>query len=773
MFQFKSNIYLIAVFIFAFGAGGVGFSLAAEPKKTSFEQAYEFFEKRNFAAAKEKFTQSLKESETLKTYALYYLASIEAEQGRDETAEALLKTIFNAKPTPSEELRYRSLFLFARLQAKGGNWSEARLALSQLARKWKYSPHYAEVLYNLVRAEKKLKRTASACVFARRLYSQYSQSELLDSWGVDLRSNKIEGESVQCDASLKDVGDRIRRLQLAGLSERARNEALDLRKKLQGKDLEEMDLIYSRFLVNEGMIDEALALLVRQYPKQKGNFDYLMRLAFAAARGGEARMAIGAYEKAHLLSPRSRDGREALFQAAFLSYQFQDYDGAIRKFTDLIKEHPTSGLARDAKWHLAWLHYLRSDFKGAVERFQEARSENRNRRRGGSPVLEEKLLYWESMAKLRLDQTKDAEDGFLKIIQANPYSFYSLLARARLEQFSMAGKDKASERSPALTAWREFAGTATPLADDEESEEKLAEEGEPSEVVVTEGAVIEGEAAEAPAAGADEIFKDAKSIERLQLAQTLMNVGQGEWARWELYEIEKKTRSSQVRRRLITLYEQLGAYHRSARISELYFGMERHKFGLQSAADLWKSMFPRAYQKAVDSQASRHGIPKEWVWGIMRAESLFRPDVVSPVGAKGLMQIMPYTGANLAKLRGDKSFDVQDLFVPDKNIALGSQYLSRLGTIFAGSFPVVAASYNAGPHRVKTWLMNFGHLEVDEFIEHIPFLETRNYVKKVLGNQFYYQALYENNLRPSKSLIQPLGVPIPQKLSARENWEAL
>ena len=734
--------------------------LSSKTEKSSFETGFNFFEAKKYDEAKLQFEKSLKESESLKTYAHYYLASIEVEKGREAQAKKILSEILSEKPRPSGELKNRSLYLLARIHQNNGDWKEARWVLSGLSRNWRSSPHYPEVLYQLVRAESKMKRSRSACVFARKLYSSYPQHELLQDWGVDLRTNKVYGEPVRCTADIGDVNRRMRRLQLSGMAERARAEVLDLRQTLKGDDLLELDLAYSRFLVNEGMIDEALELLKKQSKDQKNNFDYLMRLAFAAARGGEARMAIGAYEKAHNLRPRSRDGREALFHAAFLSYQFQDYDGAIRKFSELVKEYPTSGLARDAKWHLAWLHYLRSDFKGAIEKFEEARLENRRRRRGGSSYLEEKLLYWKAMAQLRLDQTKEAKEGFIKIIQEQPYSFYSLLSRARLEQFASSIKDsEKGDRIPAVFAWREFSGDKDPVnMEEEESEEKLAE--------------AKKEAEEDPVEP-EEMFKDSTSIERLQAAKALMDVGQEEWARWELYEIERRSRSSQVRKQLISLYEKLGAYHRSARISELYFGMERHKQGLKGAEGLWKSMYPKAYEKTVRSEASRQGIPKEWVWAIMRAESLFRPDVISPVGAKGLMQIMPYTGTNLAKLRGEENFEVGDLFSPETNIALGSQYLGRLGRILANSFPVVAASYNAGPHRVKGWLMNFGHLEVDEFIEHIPFVETRNYVKRVLSNQFYYQALYENNTRPDKWLIQPLGVPIPQKLTARENWEAL
>lgn len=757
--------------LFSLLFGCVLFAMAqsslSKTTKTSFQTGVELFEKSKFSEAKPYFVKSLSESALLKSYAQYYLAALQHKLGENEEAFSNLQEILKAKPKASEELTYRSLFLASKIHEAKELWGDARMDLSQLSRKWRYSPFYGEVLYNLTRAELKMNRRPAACKIARQLYSRFPQHELLTSWGIDLHANQVDGVRLGCDASLADVAKRIRYLQLSGQSERARAEVLELRSKLEGSNLSELTLIYSRFLVNEGMIDEALSLLMREFPKQKHNFDYLMQLAFAAARGGEARLAIGAYERAHKLSPRSKDGREALYQAAFLSYQFQDYDGAIRKFGQFIKEHPRSGLSKDAKWHLAWLKYLRSDFKGAIESFQSVRNENKKRRRGGSLALEQKLLYWQSMAHLRLDEISIAAEGFRAIKEGGGYSFYSMLSEARLTQVSAELKKKEKEeRIPANKEEVETISTQglSSVDEEEESEEKLAEEdtesiGGSEEVTVDEQG--------------GEVIKDAVLNQRLQVAQSLMKMGMDEWARWELYEIEKKSRSPQIKKRLIGLYEKLAAYHRSSRISELRFGMERERLGYKGAEMLWKSMFPKAYDKEVLKEAKSQGIEPEWIWSIMRAESHYKPDVISPVGAKGLMQIMPFTAQNLARLRGDKKFDVQDLFVPETNIALGSQYLARLGKTFSNSFPVVAASYNAGPHRVKGWLMNFGHLEVDEFIEHIPFLETRNYVKKVLKNQHFYHALYDQKLAPPAWIIQPLGVPIPQKLSARENWEAL
>jgi tetratricopeptide (TPR) repeat protein len=97
--------------------------LNSAPKKTSFELGYDLYEKKSFEEAKVQFNKSLKESEVLKTYALYYLASIEFELGAHSTSENLLKSIFNSKPVPSEELKNRSLFLYSKIQEnkKDGN----------------------------------------------------------------------------------------------------------------------------------------------------------------------------------------------------------------------------------------------------------------------------------------------------------------------------------------------------------------------------------------------------------------------------------------------------------------------------------------------------------------------------------------------------------------------------------------------------------------------------------------------------------------------------
>lgn len=260
---------------------------------------------------------------------------------------------------------------------------------------------------------------------------------------------------------------------------------------------------------------------------------------------------------------------------------------------------------------------------------------------------------------------------------------------------------------------------------------------------------------------------------RIDVAQKLIDMGLHDLARWELWEVERRTRNPQYLRMLITAYEGIGSYHRSASIGELNFARDRENQGFDQGKTLWQATYPQAFKPFVVKYAKQFEVPAEWVWAIMRSESLYKPDVISPVGAKGLMQLMPYTANNLSKLHGGSAIDPTLLLSPEINIRLGAQYLARLQTKFKGQLALAAAAYNAGPHRVESWLVNFGHLETDEFVEHIPFLETRNYVKKVVRNHTFYRRLYAKDQAPVDFLAKALGVPIPSRASTRESWESL
>jgi len=131
--------------------------------------------------------------------------------------------------------------------------------------------------------------------------------------------------------------------------------------------------------------------------------------------------------------------------------------------------------------------------------------------------------------------------------------------------------------------------------------------------------------------------------------------------------------------------------------------------------------------------------------GIMRQESGFDIAAISPSGARGLMQLMPATAQTVAKQIGVGTSLAALIADPAHNMALGTRYLQDLLDRFGGALPLAVAGYNGGPHRVDQWLAEngdprVGPIDMIDWIELIPFNETRNYVQRVLENVVIYRA---------------------------------
>jgi soluble lytic murein transglycosylase len=145
--------------------------------------------------------------------------------------------------------------------------------------------------------------------------------------------------------------------------------------------------------------------------------------------------------------------------------------------------------------------------------------------------------------------------------------------------------------------------------------------------------------------------------------------------------------------------------------------------------------FPKAFDEEINRHASNEKIAPAWAFAIARRESSFMTDARSPAGARGLMQLMPNTAKSLRKGKVNRNY----LLNADNNIELGTRYLKKLLDKNSGNQVLATAAYNAGPHRVKTWLKDLKSIPADIWIETIPFKETRNYVKSVLAYQEIYQ----------------------------------
>jgi soluble lytic murein transglycosylase len=154
--------------------------------------------------------------------------------------------------------------------------------------------------------------------------------------------------------------------------------------------------------------------------------------------------------------------------------------------------------------------------------------------------------------------------------------------------------------------------------------------------------------------------------------------------------------------------------------------------------------FPLSYSDKIHQNATQQDLNPAILFGLIRRESAFNKDAHSPVGARGLMQIMPRTARQIAKDLNERWSGKSSLYNPVKNLKYGSYYYQKLLNQFNGHYALALAAYNAGPHRVKKWLPDES-LPADIWIETIPFKETRHYVTTVLVYAMIYQQLMQSD----------------------------
>jgi len=172
-------------------------------------------------------------------------------------------------------------------------------------------------------------------------------------------------------------------------------------------------------------------------------------------------------------------------------------------------------------------------------------------------------------------------------------------------------------------------------------------------------------------------------------------------------------------------------------------------------ASYWNDMslrFPLTYQQHMNKAGKKLGIETNLLLAIARQESALSPNAVSPAGARGLMQMMPATAKASSKKFGIKYKNSSDLFNVDKNIELCSKYYKQLLERFNNNRILASAGYNAGPHRATRWLKKSdGKLDLDMWVETIPFKETRGYVQNILA----FSAIYQYRMGQTPQMLTP------------------
>jgi len=169
--------------------------------------------------------------------------------------------------------------------------------------------------------------------------------------------------------------------------------------------------------------------------------------------------------------------------------------------------------------------------------------------------------------------------------------------------------------------------------------------------------------------------------------------------------------------------------------------------------------FPLYLQSKVHDWSSKHNIEPAWTFAIMRRESAFMSDARSPVGALGLMQLMPGTARHVARQMNIRYSGNHSLLASNLNIRLGTGYLQRMLHKLDSQHVLATAAYNAGPGRVKQWLPEHRQMDAIRWIETIPFTETREYVSNVLA----YMVIYEHRMKNQRVRLSQRMPPVPAR----------
>lgn len=691
--------------------------------------------------SKEFFELAIKNNSKLSDYSHFFLGLLDIENKNYSEAKKHFTAVAKAQPQSIRKIDAElQLALIAKQEEQ---WLESLKLLKMLEKKYRRDIKHEDILQTYFDVAQAKKIKSEACYAALKIYTKFPM-------------HPMDPQSVGCTVRLSDQEKRFTQLLLNGEFEQIKKEIPQDRKS-QSTETGFYETQMGRVHLAEGKIKDAIENFRAAQEILGKTFSLYMLLGKAYSQTENYAAAIEAYTKAYEMAPRNKKGHLALFQAAFLSYQNRDYDGAARRFEQLLRT-ARGKILLDTKWHMAWIRYLKEDYSGAIKAFTEL-----SMSRGLDKVDKEKLLYWRGMCKLRMGFSDEAHVIFSQLAQEKRYGYYTIAAQARLATIParpafVAPKEERPNESQLRAPNVEVAVDNESLGAPEPVTQDLGTPEE--EVAATEE--------EVPVT----TLKDPLLALRFEKAKDLIELHIDDaWARAELKEIEKRTRNMSYLQLLMTEYAKVGEYNRSAYIGDVVFSQVREKGGFEGAHVYWTHAFPQAYGNSVKESARKFGLPPTIVWSVMRGESAFKEDIHSPAGALGLMQLIPKTGKRVAENLGLPLFRKEMLLNPDTNIQFGSWYLKRLSRLMDKSLPLVFASYNAGPHRVQGWLKEFGHLDADEFIEHIPYIETRNYVKKILRNYFIYETLYAKRNEPLDWITKKFTAKFYGPKPAMENWD--
>jgi soluble lytic murein transglycosylase len=228
---------------------------------------------------------------------------------------------------------------------------------------------------------------------------------------------------------------------------------------------------------------------------------------------------------------------------------------------------------------------------------------------------------------------------------------------------------------------------------------------------------------------------------RVQKSMLLQNGGLTEFAIKELKAAASNGSAGWASMQMARFYQEGGRYDRALQVLKRAIP-SYYSLGItQLPRPYWEALFPRPYWTELKKFSLQNDLDPFLVASLIRQESEFNPGAVSRAEALGLMQLLPATGKKVARELRVARFSAGELLSPNLNLQLGTRYFRNMINQF-GKVEYALAAYNAGADRVQNWLASGNYRDTEEFVESIPFTETREYVQAIMRNAAVYRRLY-------------------------------
>jgi soluble lytic murein transglycosylase len=668
-------------------------STAPSPVLKELARAIDLIAGEEYAAAATRLRDPRLAKTPVADYAQYYSALVDLRMGSNQVARDGFRRL-NSQQPPGMLGEWSLLGEAEAAEVLGDTTSAARLYTEALARK---PEHPDEVLAAIGRTQKAAGSTQAAIAAFRELYYLHPLSPLADEAKDELSaiSGITERDRLVRDAQL-ELG-RAERLFAAQRYADAKTAFAGLVDLLSGDDRDKARLRIAESDHYLGNYQSAIEG-TRPFVERGARLAEARFFQLSAIRGaGHHETYVEHARRLPVDFPDSSWAEETLNNLATHYIRADDDPAAIEVFAHYLTRFPSGRYAPRAAWKVGWWRYRQGDYANAVVEFERAaatfpRSDYR-------PAW----LYWTARAYDRLQQKDLAAARYALITADYLNSYYGRLADEQLRKRGITETRRAT-----------LAGVPAPL---------------PSE--------------EAPAQSAPSTSAPAPALPPTHARiRQLITAGLPATALAEVQYAKRMWGSSPaLEATLGFLLKARGDYRAGINAMKRAYPQYLTPQADQLPLEARRVIYPLDYWDLIRRHASARKLDPYLIAALVAQESTFDAEIRSSANAYGLMQILPSTGKNLARSLRIRRFSTSTLIDPEANIRMGTLYFRNLVDELGGTHYALA-SYNAGEHRVVRWIAERGDLPRDEFIDDIPYPETQNYVKRILGTAEDYRKLY-------------------------------